>query len=160
MGDKVDTTKTVQLNTLLGDYSDKNAKIIPVKVHRGRQIYDPVNNTMILPHLFGKDSTSYWKNFDWNKAAETGMKSVNLPYSGKYDFISTEMYWPINHMVAPMDESLQCADCHSRNSRLIQLTDFYLPGRDHSSFMDWLGFGLMFFAFVGVIIHAILRIFK
>ena len=115
---------------------------------------------MILPHLFGKDSTSYWKNFDWNKAAETGMKSVDLPYSGEYAFAPTEMYWPINHMVAPMDESLQCADCHSRDSRLSQLTDFYLPGRDYSSFLDWFGFGLMFFAFVGVMVHAVLRIFK
>ena len=160
LGDKVDTTNAVQLNTLLGDYKDKNSKIIPVKTHSGRQIYDPVNNTMILPHLFGKDSTAYWKNFDWNKAAETGMKSVDLPYSGTYAFAPTEMYWPINHMVAPMDESLQCADCHSRDSRLSQLTDFYLPGRDYSSFLDWFGFGLMFFAFVGVMIHAVLRIFK
>ncbi|OYT12856.1 MAG: cytochrome C [Bacteroidetes bacterium 4572_114] len=160
LGDKVDTTKPVQLNTLLGNYHDKNSKIVPVKVHSGRQIYDPVNNTMILPHLFGKDSTSYWKNFDWNKAAETGMKSVNQPYSGKYAFAPTEMYWPINHMVAPMGKSLQCTDCHSRNSRLAKLTDFYLPGRDYSSFLDWLGFGLMFFAFVGVVIHAVLRILK
>ena len=160
MGDKVDTANAVQLNTLLGDYADKNAKIIPVKVHRGRQIYDPVYHTMILPHLFGKDSAAYWKNFDWNKAAETGMKSIGLPYSGEYAFARTEMYWPINHMVAPMDESLKCADCHSRNGRLANLTDFYLPGRDHNVFLDRLGFGLLIFAFIGVIIHALLRIFK
>jgi len=160
LGDKIDTTGSVQLNQLLGDYTDKKSKIIPAKVHSGRQIYDPVNNTMILPHLFGKDSTSYWKNFDWDKAATTGMESVNLPYSGEYAFAPTQMYWPINHMVAPMDKSLQCSDCHSRNSRLSNLTDFYLPGRDRNKFLDWLGFGLLIFSLIGVIIHAVLRIIK
>lgn len=35
------------------------------------------------------------------KVAEAGMKSVDLPYRGSYSFGSTEMFWPINHMVAP-----------------------------------------------------------
>ncbi len=159
-GMKIDTSQVVQLNTLLGSYSDKKSRIIPVKVHRGRQIYDKKNNILIIPHLFGKDSTAYWKNFDWNLAAETGMKSANLPYSGEYGFVSTEMYWPVNHMVAPMNESLTCKDCHARNSRLNGLTDFYLPGRDKSGFLDWLGIGLLAFAFIGVMIHALLRISK
>ena len=160
LGDKIDTSKVVEFNTLIGSYSDSTSKIIPVKVHRGRQIYDPVNNYMILPHLFGKDSTSYWKNFDWNKAAATGMESVNLPYSGKYGFTSTEMSWPINHMVAPRNESLKCEDCHSRNSRLASLTDFYLPGRDHNKAVDYVGFALLVLAALGVAIHALLRMRK
>jgi len=160
MGDKIDTTEVVQLNSLLGSYNDRNAKIVPVKVHRSQQIYDPLNETMILPHLYGKDSTAFWTNFDWNKAAETGMRSVNLPYSGKYAFITTEMDWPINHMVAPIENTLKCADCHARDSRLQNLTDFYLPGRDYSSFLDLLGFGIIIMAFIGVIIHGSLRIFK
>jgi hypothetical protein len=129
-------------------------------VHRGKQIYDPVNEIMILPHLFGKDSTAFWSVFDWDKAAETGMKSVNLPYSGEYAFISTEMFWPVNHMVAPVENTLKCLDCHSRDSRLKNLTDFYLPGRDSSSFLDLLGFGIIILAFIGVVIHGSLRILK
>ncbi len=160
LGDKIDTSKTVQLNILLGSYSDKRAKIIPVKRHAGRQIYDPVNQTMILPHLFGKDSTSYWKNFDWNKAAKTGMESIGQPYSGKFGFVATEMYWPINHMVAPREESLKCIDCHTQNSRLKNLTDFYLPGRDKNIFLDRVGIALLIFSFIGVLIHALLRILK
>ncbi len=160
MGDKVDTSQAVQLNRLLGDYNDKNSKIVPVKVHVAKQIYDPVYNTMILPHLYGKDSTSYWKNFDWDKAATTGMESIGLPYSGEYAFIETEMYWPINHMVAPLDESLQCADCHSRDGRLNNLTGFYLPGRDYSGLLDFVGFGLLIASFIGVIIHGFLRMVK
>ena len=160
VGDKVVPGSTVQINTLMGSYSDEAAKITPVKRHVGKQIYDPVNNTMIVPQLYGNDSTSYWKNFDWNKASEIGMASVGLPYSGEYDFISTEMYWPTNHMVAPREQSLKCADCHTSNGRLDSLTDFYLPGRDKSIFLDNFGILLILMSFVGVFIHATLRIIK
>ncbi len=160
MGDRLDSTSPVQLNTLLGDYKDKNSRIIPVKVHRGKQIFDPEYNTMILPHLFGNDSTAYWKTYDWDLAAETGMESVNLPYSGKYSFVSTEMYWPINHMVAPAEESLDCEACHTKESRLADLAGFYLPGRDSNRFLDLTGFALIILAFSGVIIHTLLRATK
>ena len=160
MGDKIDPTQTVQLNRLLGDYNDPNAKIVPVKVHRGKQIYDSEYNTMIVPHLFGKDSTAYWKNFDWDKAARTGMEKAHQPYSGHYGFVSTEMYWPINHMVAQNEEALKCNDCHSHNSRLNELTGFYLPGRDNNELLDYIGWGLLLAAFAGVLIHALLRIIK
>ena len=160
MGDKIDPTKTVELNTLLGNYSDRRSKIVPVKIHRGKQIYDKEYNYMIIPHLYGKDSTAYWTNFDWDKAARTGMESVGLPYSGKYSFVSTEMFWPINHMVAPRDESLSCIECHSRNGRLTELNDFYLPGRDYNNYLDKAGALMIILSLIGVAIHATLRIIK
>ncbi len=160
-GDTVgDTTKAVQLNTLNGSYADLNSKIIPVKVHRGKQIFDPVNKTLIIPHLFGKDSTAYWKNFDWDKAARTGMKTAGLPYSGKYTFVKTEMYWPVNHMVSTSDKALKCIDCHSRNGRLDKLTGFYMPGRDYSETLDLIGLILIILSVTGVLIHGLLRIFS
>jgi hypothetical protein len=70
------------------------------------------------------------------------------------------MYWPVNHMVAPMEESLTCIDCHSGNGRLNDLTDFYLPGRDRNKFLDLFGIGLIILSFIGVVIHASLRIIK
>jgi len=160
LGEKVDTTTPVQINALLGNYQDKGSKLFPVKVHRGRQIYDPVNKTMIQAHLFGKDSSAYWTTHDWNLAAEAGMRSVDLPYSGKYSFVSTEMYWPINHMVAPVQQSLECATCHSRDGRLVNLGGFYLSGRDNSRLLDSLGFILILLSFSGVSVHALIRIFK
>lgn len=160
LGDTIDTTKVVQLNSLLGSYEDPNAKIIPVKIHRGKQIYDTENKMLINPHLFGKDSTAYWKNFDWDKAAATGMSSVNLPYSGKYGFIKTEMYWPINHMVSKSSDALSCTDCHSHNGRLKNLNDFYLIGRDANSVIDWIGIIMIISALIGITIHASLRILK
>ena len=62
--------------------------------------------------MFGEDG--YWKTYNWNDAAELGMAESNLAYSGEFDFVKTEMYWPINHMVAPAEKSLKCTDCHSR----------------------------------------------
>ena len=77
---------------------------------RGKQIYDSKYDYLIYPHLFGKDG--FWKTYDWNKAAEIGMKAAGLPYSGSYGFVQTEMYWPINHQVAPKEKALRCIDCH------------------------------------------------
>ena len=111
-GDKIDPTNPVSLNELSGDIKDPKAKITPFKVMRGKQIYDSQNNYMIVPKLFGKDG--YWKTFDWNSASALGMQSINLPYSGEYGFVETEMYWPINHMVAPAEYALRCTECHTR----------------------------------------------
>jgi len=46
------------------------------------------------------------------------MKETGLPFSGEYGFAPTEMYWRINHMVAPAAMALGCLDCHGDNSRL------------------------------------------
>jgi octaheme c-type cytochrome (tetrathionate reductase family) len=159
-GDTIDSTQVLKVNTLLGSYSDPKSKIIPVKVFRGKQIFDPVTKMMITPHLFGKDSTAFWTNFDWDKASATGMASLNLPYSGKYAFVSTEMYWPLNHMVSKSSEALSCTECHSHDGRLKELNDFYLIGRDSSSWIDWMGILMIVGALIGVTIHASLRIFK
>lgn len=52
------------------------------------------------------------ETFDWNTAAELGMKNIDLTYSGKQGFVETEMYWPINHMVVSGEDALSCTDCH------------------------------------------------
>ena len=115
LGDKIDPSKVVELNKLNGSIADKNAKIAPFKVMKGKQPYDSKNNTMIVPHLVGKDG--YWKTFDWKKSAEIGMKSVGLDFSGSVGFVETRMYWPINHMVAPADKALKCMACHGEKSQ-------------------------------------------
>ena len=79
----------------------KCSKIWPVKVHRGKQIYDPVNLTLIQPKLYDqeKGNGAYWKDFDWDRASDIGMEYVGLAYSGEYDFISTDMSWPVNPVI-------------------------------------------------------------
>ncbi len=165
--DIIDTVP-VQMNSLDGSYLDKGinrrtdmpSKIWPVKVHRGKQVYDPVNKTLIQPKLWSPNvgDSAYWKDFDWNLASQAGMDYLGLPYSGEYDFVETEMYWPLNHMVSKKEETLKCVDCHTRNdSRLANLTDFYLPGRDRSRFLDGFGIIVILGALAGVAFHAILR---
>jgi len=88
------------------------------------------------------------------------MKRLGLPYSGEYGFIQTVMYWPLNHMVAPKDKSVSCAECHTRNNgRLVNLTGFYLPGRDRNNLLDFFGRWLIILSIAGVIIHNTLRIY-
>lgn len=160
-----DTVKSipVQVNKLYGSANDGKSKIIPVKIHRGDQIYDPNTKMLIQPRLWGKaeGDSAYWKDFDWNLAAAAGMKDVGLPYSGEYDFIETEMYWPVNHMVSPKEKSLQCNDCHQReDGRLANLTGFYLPGRDKSDIIDSFGSLLIILSILGVLFHGSIRLYS
>lgn len=112
LGDKIESTPLV-LNSLYGSISDPESKLAPFRLMKGKQIYATEGNYLIVPKLYGDSSFS--KNFDWNKAAELGMKDVNLAYSGKFGFIETEMYIPVNHSVAPKKQALKCNDCHGKN---------------------------------------------
>jgi octaheme c-type cytochrome (tetrathionate reductase family) len=112
-GDTINPAEVVSLNKLSGDINDGNAKITPFKLMKGKQIYDSENNYLVVPKLFGTDG--YWNTFDWNTASKLGMESIELPYSGKFGFVETEMYWTINHMVAPTKFALKCTDCHTKS---------------------------------------------
>jgi octaheme c-type cytochrome (tetrathionate reductase family) len=160
MGDKVKTTP-VRLNRLLGSYDDPDARIIPVKVHRARQPFDEGNRTLVQPKLAGqaRGDGAFWRDFDWQRSASEGMKLVGLPYSGKLGFVETEMTWPLNHMVAPKEKAVGCAECHTREgSRLAGLTDFYLPGRDRNPWIEGLGRLAVALALAGVVLHAGARV--
>jgi octaheme c-type cytochrome (tetrathionate reductase family) len=159
----------VQMNTLYGKYDDQDmrdkgasiSKIWPVKVHRGKQIFDTIHKKLIQPKLWAEKEGdgAYWKDFNWDKASKLGMDYADQNYSGEYGFIETEMYWPLNHMVAPADQSLKCVDCHVRkDGRLANLTGFYLPGRDFNPIVETAGISLMLAAIIGIAFHAFCRI--
>ena len=57
------------------------------------------------------------KTLDWNKSFKNGMESVGLDYSGEYGVIETEMFWPIDHMVAPAEKAVQCVQCHTKDGK-------------------------------------------
>ena len=155
--DKINPDEVIKLNSVQGDMSDPNSRITPFKVHRGKQPYDAGNNTMAVPHLFGKDKAAYWKGYDWNKAIEAGMEAAGVPYSGEYGFVETEYHYPITHMVAPKEKTLQCDSCHAKDGRLANLAGFYMPGRDNSKTVDWLGWFAVIAALIGVIVHGVMR---
>jgi len=116
VGDKIDPQKTTVMNQPLGSIKDKTAKIWPFKVHTGKQPYDSVHNVLIPPVTAGEGG--FWWEFDWSKALEMGAKRAGIPFSGKFDFAATTMYWPLSHMVAPKEKALGCTDCHSKTGRM------------------------------------------
>ncbi len=113
LGDKMNPKEVTRLNHPQGSKKDPMAKIYPFKVMRGKQIYDTKHNYFVLPKLFGKGG--FWKTFDWAKASALGMQTVDLEFSGKFDFAETEAWWKLNHMVSPKEEALTCKNCHAKD---------------------------------------------
>ena len=155
----------MELNAYSGSYDDEHSRIYPVKAFRGIQPIDAGNNTVALPHLFGKDDAAYWKSFDWNTAIAAGMavagspyeSNTGVPYSGEVGWMETVFYEPATHMVAPSGDAVECQSCHSRDGVLASLGGFYLPGRDGGA-LDWLMWGLIALTLVVVIVHGVMRI--
>ncbi len=161
IGDTLDPDSGVKINTLFGSYDDPDSKIIPVKIHRAKQIYDTRYRTLIQPKTVSTrpGDGGYWKEFDWQRSAEEGMKLVNLPYSGEYGFVRTEMTWPVNHMVAPKEMAVSCAECHERgNGRLAGVAGFYIPGRDYRPWVEFAGTVLLVLTIAAVAVHGVARI--
>jgi len=161
LGDAIDPAKPVPINTLYGSYDDRQSKIVPVKIHRANQIYDQKTRQLIQPKLFAREpgEGGFWKDFNWQRSAEEGMRSVGLPYSGSYAFVRTDVSLPLNHMVAPKAQAVGCQQCHTRQrSRLAGLRDFYLPGRDRSGLVDTFGGVALLLVFGGVLVHGSARI--
>lgn len=161
IGDTINPAETVLINQLYGSYEDPEAKITPVKIHRAKQPYDKVYRYLAQPKTvsLAKGDSGFWKDFDWQTSIRAGMQYVGLPYSGEYGFIATEMYWPVNHMVAPKQQALSCVECHTpKNSRLAGLTDFYMPARDRNVWIETLGKLAVGLTLLGVLVHSGLRI--
>jgi hypothetical protein len=161
LSDKVDTTAAfLKINTLLGNAADPRSRIYPVKVHRGRQPYDPVHLSILQAKLWDREEGkgALWLDLDWERALIEGMKYLDRPYSGQWDFVDTEMYLPVNHMVSPASEALQCQDCHSReNGRMQFVEGTYIPGKTSKAAIDNLGVVLIILSFLGVLTHAVIR---
>ena len=115
-GDKINPGQVVQINRPRGGPDDPEAKIWPFKVHRGKQIYDTKYLHLLTPRTWAPGG--YWHDFDWDQACRLGCQDTGLEYSGSYGFTSTEMYWPLSHMVQRAEKALQCVDCHGKDGLL------------------------------------------
>jgi octaheme c-type cytochrome (tetrathionate reductase family) len=158
-GDKVDEHEVVKINEFLGTPGDPDSRIWPVRVFRGKQMYDRGLETLAVLHTAGKDDSAFWGNYDWDKAMEVGMRSVGAEYSGELGFVSTEMRWPITHMVSPKEDTLSCRGCHNpEGGRLAGIEGVYIPARDGTPVIDKIGFTLALLTLIGVLIHGGIRI--
>jgi octaheme c-type cytochrome (tetrathionate reductase family) len=159
MGDPVNSSGVTPINRFLGSADDGQSRIWPVKRFTGKQPYDVASKSLIVFHTAGQDDTAFWKNFNWDKAIATGMMTVGAKYSGKHDFVETEMLWPITHMVAPKQDAVPCHQCHRENGRLKDVPGIYLPGTGHFALIDKLGWAAALLALLGVIAHGAGRIY-
>ncbi len=155
---KIDDSGVVPINNIKGSYDDDKSRIWPFKVMRGRQPYDSKNKIFGIPHLFGKDADAYWQGFDWNNALAAGFKERGFEYSGEYDFVETEYYWPVTHMVAPAENSLSCESCHSAEGRLQNIDGVYIPGQNRFPWLDIIGWLIVLGTLGGVLLHGLGRI--
>lgn len=157
--DKIDPSKAVKLNELQGSYEDPNSKIWPIKVHKGKQMYDKGNNTMAVPKLFGKKgSGAYWAEFDWSKSVEAGMKEMKADFSGEVGWVESELSLPLNHMVAETSKTVSCIECHQKDGRLEEIKGVYIPGRDKNIMLDGFGIFIIIASAVLAIGHAFMRV--
>lgn len=159
LGERIDDTGIVDINRITGHSGDPDSRIWPFKVMRGKQPYDSRQKILAIPHLFGKDETAFWRNFEWGKALTTGLLARNVEFSGEYGFVETVYYWPILHMVAPKEQALACNDCHTKaGGRLASLTGFYMPGRDSYLWLSQLGWAAVALTLFGVLVHLAIRV--
>ncbi len=161
---KLDPTRVAKINSFEGSASDGKSKIWPIKRFVGKQPYDVGNNQLVVFQTYGTpdNKEAFWVNLDWDKAMERGMKELGAQYSGKYAFISTEMSWPITHMVAPKKDALTCAQCHQPQTgpgRLDKVEGIYMPGRRANFWLDLIGWLAAAGTLMGVLIHGAIRIY-
>jgi octaheme c-type cytochrome (tetrathionate reductase family) len=158
--DKINPTDMpVRVSWPVGNRNDKNSRIFPFKIHRGKQPYDIKNNNLLAP-LLSEEVDGYWKTLNWQDSINRGMAIMDLPYSGEMDFVETAYVYPTTHTVVPKNGALECTACHVRTkSRLTNLAGFYMPGRDHFKLIDLGGWGISLAALVSVFIHAMGRKF-
>lgn len=152
----------LKINTLFGHAGDAGSRIIPAKVHRGRQPYDSEYKVLLQTKLWDarEGNGALWIDMDWEAALKAGMSYLGRPYSGKWDFVPTKMFLPVNHMVSPADQALGCSDCHSRsNSRLEGVPGIYMPATTRNKPLDYFGIMMIALSIAGVGSHALLRYF-
>jgi octaheme c-type cytochrome (tetrathionate reductase family) len=150
--DIIDPSKPVPVSLQMGESKDPNARIFPFKIHRGKQPYDKVNNTLLGPLLSGEDG--FWTTLDWESALKKGMGFMDQPFSGEYGFVESTYVYPITHMVAPKENVVKCVECHTgKNGRMANLSGFYMPARDRFKPVDIPGWALVIGSLLGVLLH-------
>ena len=156
---KVDASKPfTPINDPQGSWKDPKSRIWPFKEMHTRMPYDAGNKTLVYNHLWGNDDTAYWGNFDLKKSIAAGMAIEKRPFSGDIGFLPTVSNWPITHMVAPKADAVQCAECHTKKSRLAAVPGIYMPGFSHFGWLDFLGLAGLGLTLLGVTVHGGLRI--
>jgi len=104
-----------KINEPEGDIRDPNSRITPFEIVRVRRAVDTENKQFLDPKLTGPDGM--WQAQDWAKAFQAGNKSLNLPFSGKFEWADTLLFKGVQHEVTPREMALSCVQCHTSLSQ-------------------------------------------
>jgi hypothetical protein len=66
------------------------------------------------------------------------MKAAGVPYSGKFDWIETEMHWPLTHLVVSKENAFHVMTA-TQETEGYRPPACWIPGRDRSLFFDIFG---------------------
>jgi len=96
-----------------GKRKDKEARIHPFKVHRGKM---PIlkDEEWLLP--IGVEE--FFADGDLDKAIRHGSAAAYGIEDPDYDWIDVRRYMGLFHEVSPAEEALRCLDCHGPDGRL------------------------------------------
>lgn len=159
LGDTIDPSESVAINMPEGTPRGPDSRIWPFKRLAGVQPYDDVQMNLVVPRLFGRDDSAYWRGYDWSRAIETGMAEARevgqtqVGFSGSHGFVETHMYWPVTHMVAPKEQALSCDACHARGGRLEGVPGIYIPGSDRHRVIEPVGWTALALTLLGIAGH-------
>jgi len=114
LGDKIEKgLGYVPINRFGGSPNDGKSRIWPVKVFRGVQPYDPVNQTLVVPHTTAPTG-AYGVSFNGEKRLRRAWRTpARLSQQG--DFIKTKCCGRSPHGRAAF-RHVACNECHSKNA--------------------------------------------
>ncbi|MFD0981920.1 multiheme c-type cytochrome [Tropicimonas aquimaris] len=135
-----------------------SSRIAPVKVMHSVVPIDAESRALASVLFSGRGRDALWNDFRWEDAVEAGMDAAGVDFSGDVAFARVRQMIPVNHMVAPADQALDCNACHVRAGRLADLPGGFVPGRDGFDLLDKAGLLLLAATLAAVLLHLILRL--
>ncbi|MEJ2042989.1 MAG: tetrathionate reductase family octaheme c-type cytochrome [Reinekea sp.] len=137
---------------------DGVAKVFPFHVFESKLPFDTQSNQLLPMHLSSSSRNAFWNGYDWDKSLKAGARAVGMDFSGDFDFTDVETVRALNHTVAPVEQALQCVDCHSVDGLLNDVPDLYVPGSRPHAWLDRMGLLVLLATLAGVLLHGLVRI--
>ncbi|WP_068114790.1 tetrathionate reductase family octaheme c-type cytochrome [Tropicimonas marinistellae] len=141
-----------------GEPAAADSRIAPVKVMNSVIPIDQESRALVSVLLAGRSRDALWNDFRWEDAVEAGMEEADARFSGDVAFARVRQMIPVNHMVAPAEQALECVDCHATDGVISDLPGGFVPGRDRIGWLDAAGLALIGATLAAAFVHLILRL--
>ncbi|MDV7143845.1 multiheme c-type cytochrome [Tropicimonas sp. TH_r6] len=141
-----------------GEPRGESSRIAPVKVMNSVVPIDEETRALVSAKFAGRGRDALWNDFRWEDAVEAGMEAASAEFSGDVTFARVRQMIPVNHMVAPAEQALECTACHASNGLLEDLPGGFVPGRDRFEPAVKVGLLILAGTLAAVLFHLILRL--